>query len=465
MKHFKVAFLAVLITIGFTQLNAQDKNNPWQIGFGVNAVDYSPTNPNNGVEWGQAWFTEFFNAEEHYNMIPAITRVSVGKYLTDGFSFEIAVSLNKIEFIGDLAADDLSYFGLDGAVKYDLNEVIGETAWFDPYVSVGGGYTWVDDTGIGSLNGGLGANVWFNDNVGLNIGTQLKYNFEDSNLDANIVSGRERHFQHYAGLVIKFGGTDTDEDGIYDKFDACPEVFGLAEFDGCPDTDSDGIIDSKDACPETAGLAELNGCPDADADGIADKDDACPNEKGTKANNGCPDTDGDGLIDKNDSCPKVAGPIANKGCPWPDTDGDGVLDKDDNCVDLAGPSSNNGCPEISEAEVAQLIELFKIFSFEVGSDVFLDETPPKMDEAAAIMVKYPTAKFTIEGHTDSVDTKEYNQDLSERRASKVVDYLVSKGVNAANLSSKGFGEERPVATNLNKKGRNQNRRVEVKLVD
>ncbi len=454
MKHFKVAFLAVLITIGFTQLNAQDKNNPWQIGFGVNAVDFYSTNPQ--TTWGGNWYNEFFNAEDHYNMIPAITRVSVGKYLADGFSFEVGGTLSKIENIGDMAADELSYFGLDGALKYDLNEVIGETAWFDPYVSVGGGYTWMDNTGAGTFNGGLGANMWLNENVGLNIGTQYKHTFDD-----NIYA----HWQHYAGLVIKFGGTDTDEDGIYDKFDACPEVFGLAEFDGCPDTDSDGIIDSKDACPETAGLAELNGCPDADEDGIADKDDACPNKKGTKANNGCPDTDGDGLIDKNDSCPKVAGPSANKGCPWPDTDGDGVLDKDDKCVDLAGPASNNGCPEISEEEVAQLVELFKVFSFEIGSDVFLDETPPKMDEAAAIIVKYPTAKFVIEGHTDSVDTKEYNQDLSERRASKVVDYLVSKGVNAANLSSRGFGEERPVATNLNAKGRKQNRRVEVELVD
>jgi hypothetical protein len=71
--------------------------------------------------------------------------------------------------------------------------------------------------------------------------------------------------------VFKFGGKDTDGDGIYDKDDACPEVAGLAQFNGCPDTDGDGIQDSEDACPEVAGLAAFNGCPDTDGDGIADK--------------------------------------------------------------------------------------------------------------------------------------------------------------------------------------------------
>jgi OOP family OmpA-OmpF porin len=58
--------------------------------------------------------------------------------------------------------------------------------------------------------------------------------------------------------------------------DACPEVAGLAEFQGCPDTDGDGIADKDDACPEVAGPKSLNGCPDADGDGVADKSDKCP---------------------------------------------------------------------------------------------------------------------------------------------------------------------------------------------
>jgi hypothetical protein len=80
------------------------------------------------------------------------------------------------------------------------------------------------------------------------------------------------HLQHT--LLSNLEEKDTDGDGIYDKDDACPEVAGLKEFNGCPDTDGDGIH-SADACPDVFGLAALNGCPDTDGDGIADND-ACP---------------------------------------------------------------------------------------------------------------------------------------------------------------------------------------------
>ena len=453
MKHLKLAVLALLLVVGFNNTNAQDKNNPWAIGFGTNAVDFYPTNP--GLNGHGSWFNEFANADDHYNIIPAITKLSVGKYLADGFSFEAAGSINKISKIGDNSASDLSYFTLDGGIKYDLNNVIGETGWFDPYAGVGGGYTWLDSKGTGTFNGGLGANVWFNDNLGLNIESKYKHTFESS-----IV----QHFQHSLGVIIKFGGTDTDGDGIFDIEDACPEVFGLAEYNGCPDSDNDGIVDSKDACPTVAGLAALNGCPDTDGDGITDKDDACPNEKGTKANNGCPDGDGDGVVDKFDACPTVAGPAANKGCPWPDTDGDGVIDKEDNCIDVAGPVSNNGCPEITPVEVAKLEELFKTVYFDTGKTSFKKETFTKLDEASQIMTKYSTAKFSIEGYTDSIGGPLRNLELSVGRANAVKDYLVSKGVSSSNLDAKGFGEENPIATNMNKAGRAQNRRVEVKLV-
>jgi hypothetical protein len=56
-------------------------------------------------------------------------------------------------------------------------------------------------------------------------------------------------------------------DGVIDGSDDCPDVFGLAELNGCPDTDGDGIADKDDACPDVFGLAVMKGCPDADGDG------------------------------------------------------------------------------------------------------------------------------------------------------------------------------------------------------
>lgn len=455
MKHLKVAFLALLLVTGFSNVNAQDENNPWAVGFGVTAVDFYPTN--SGADWAGKWMDEFVNAEDHWNAVPAISRLTVGRYLASGFVFEVDGSFTQISKLGDMEVSDLAYWNVDGVVKWSINSVANMGS-FDPYLLVGGGYTWLDDMDTAALNGGAGFNLWFKEGsrVGLNIEAKLRQTFE-----AELKS----HFQWSAGVIFKMGGKDTDGDGVYDKQDACPDVFGLAEFAGCPDTDGDGIIDSADACPNEAGLAEFNGCPDSDGDGIADKDDACPNEKGTKANKGCPDADGDGVVDKDDKCPEVAGPAENNGCPWPDSDGDGVVDKDDKCPVVPGPASNAGCPvQLTEAHAETLKELARTVYFDTGKSTFKDETAGRLDMAYSIIAEYPNSKFHIEGHTDSTGSDAINEKISKSRAAAVRDYLISKGVNADNLTSEGYGESMPVDTNKTRAGRAVNRRVEIKLV-
>ena len=454
MKQLKLAVMA-LFAFAAVNVSAQDSNNPWAVGFGVNVVDFNYPWTNNVP--AEKLGADYIGTSD-WNILPSISRVTVDRYLNDGFTLQLAGSLNKIETVYEENDSDMLYWAIDANVKYDLNNLFGQTGWFDPYIYVGGGYTSVDDEGEGMLNGGLGFNTWFNDNLGLNFQSGYKQEFADKVMN---------HFQHSAGLVFRFGGKDTDGDGIYDKDDACPEVAGLKEFNGCPDTDGDGIKDSDDACPEVAGLAALNGCPDADGDGIADKDDACPTEKGTKANNGCPDADGDGVVDGKDKCPNTAGPAANNGCPWPDTDGDGVLDKDDKCPNEAGVASNNGCPEvvIKEEAVKKLNEFARAIYFNSSKSTFRAGTTGKLDLIAGIMKEYPKANFSVQGHTDSSGPAAYNLKLSEKRAAAVVTYLVDKaGIDSSRLSSKGFGEDYPIADNKTRAGRAENRRVEIKLV-
>ena len=268
-----------------------------------------------------------------------------------------------------------------------------------------------------------------------------------------------------AGVSVKFGGSDTDGDGIYDKHDDCPTIPGLAEFNGCPDTDGDGIQDSEDDCPLVAGPAEHNGCPDTDGDGLTDNKDRCPKVAGKMELGGCPDTDGDGIVDSRDQCPKVAGPRANRGCPWPDSDGDSVFDKDDECPDTPGTVANNGCPEgPSDSDMAKITELSRGIQFAFGSVKFTEGTPPVLNDIVAIILQYPKSSFSVQGHTDSVGTKGFNQGLSERRANAVVDYLSSRNVSSSRLSASGLGESMPIDTNINSAGRANNRRVEIVFV-
>ena len=456
MKHLSRLVLVTLLMFSFSNVNAQDENNPWQIRFGVNAVDFYPTNDMEAAGITGKWFDEYFNFGDHWNVLPSLSTITVSKYLDDNFSLAIGGSINKIENIGDNSVSDLSYYGLDGTVKYSLSDVLN-TNKLEPVLGVGGGYTWVDEIGAGTLNGSLGLNYWFTENIGLSAQSTYKHAFEDYLMP---------HFQHSLGLSIKFGGSDADGDGVYDKNDACPEVFGLEAFNGCPDTDGDGIEDSKDGCPNEAGKAEFNGCPDTDGDGVADKNDDCPSVAGLKALAGCPDADGDGVADAKDKCPKEAGPAANNGCPWSDKDKDGVLDKDDKCPDEAGTVANNGCPEVvaPTAEViATLNSYAKTILFDSGKSSFKQKTYPVLQAITAILKEYPASNFSIEGHTDSVGSKSLNQGLSDKRANAVKDYLVENGIDAARLSAYGFGEDYPIDSNATRSGRENNRRVEVKL--
>ncbi len=451
MKHLSKLLVVALVFVGINSIQAQDENNPWQVSIGVNAIDAYPTNDSNNPYSSSTLFDEYFNVSDHWNILPSVSYVAVSKYIGDGFSVGARGSLNRIEKLGDYDVDDLSHYAIDGTIKYNFLK----NTTVDPFVEVGGGYTWIDEIGAGTANGGVGVNFWFSDNLGFTLQTQYKHAFEDY-----LVS----HFQHMAGLSIKFGGTDTDGDGIYDKDDACPEVAGLEAFNGCPDSDGDGIEDAKDACPNEAGSKEMNGCPDSDGDGVADKDDACPSTPGLPALAGCPDADGDGVADKDDKCPNEAGPAANSGCPWPDADGDGVLDKDDQCPQVAGTVANNGCPEVTEEVQKQLNDYARTILFDTGKSSIKAESTSVMVDIIQILNEYPNAKFTVEGHTDSVGSEKLNQKLSEERANSVRNFLIDKGISASRLTAIGYGEAKPIATNNTRAGRAQNRRVEINLI-
>jgi len=441
----------LLLVLGLSNANAQDDNNPWQISIGINAVDFYPTGEDAPLS---DYFDEFFNVTDHYNILPSLSTISVSKYLGDNFSFGATGSINKIDTYGDSSVDDLSYYGIDGTIKYSLSSLLG-CEKFEPFLGVGGGYTWIDDLGAGTFNGALGLNYWFSDNIGVTAQSTYKHAFDDSNVS--------KHFQHSLGVSIKFGGKDTDGDGIYDKDDACPEVPGLEAFNGCPDSDGDGIEDSKDDCPNEAGLAEYNGCPDSDGDGVSDNKDDCPNVAGLKSLNGCPDSDGDGIKDGDDKCPNEAGPAANNGCPWPDRDNDGVLDKDDLCPDDRGTVANNGCPELPEAVKKALSEYAKTILFKTGKTDIKFESAEILGNIAGILKEYDRATFFIDGHTDSVGSEANNQTLSEGRAQSVVDWLTEHGIEKSRLTSRGYGESKPIMTNDTRDGRERNRRVEILL--
>ena len=265
------------------------------------------------------------------------------------------------------------------------------------------------------------------------------------------------------GLNFNLKGKDTDGDGIKDKDDLCPETAGVKQFNGCPDTDADGLQDTEDRCPNEAGTISNKGCPDTDGDGFSDPEDMCPEVAGLEQFNGCPDTDSDGVMDSKDACPNEAGLIENKGCPLIDSDGDGVADDQDNCPNVVGVAENSGCPIVTAAIQKEISDLARAIYFKTGADAFTDETKIRLEGIDKILAEYPSSTFVIEGHTDNTGSDKINNELSQKRADAVRNYLIENGFPADNVKAKGYGSSKPIGDNNTSKGRQANRRVEIYL--
>jgi OOP family OmpA-OmpF porin len=105
---------------------------------------------------------------------------------------------------------------------------------------------------------------------------------------------------------------------------------------------------------------------------------------------------------------------------------------------------------------------FTNIQFEFDSGILKTESYPTLDKAAVEMKKDPSVKFNLRGFASAEGTPEHNVKLSNDRANSVKAYLVNSGVNADNLTAKGFGETNPIADNTTEAGRVINRRVEMK---
>lgn len=284
------------------------------------------------------------------------------------------------------------------------------------------------------------------------------------------------------GLIDSVGcPIDFDSDGIADYLDKCSdtpaEAVGYLSADGCPlDTDGDGVYDYLDKCPGTPAAAydmlDEYGCPlDTDGDGVEDYIDICPNTPeaayGSIDKFGCPlDTDKDGVYDYLDQCPNTPvegrNHVDENGCLL-DTDKDGVYDYEDLCPTVVGVKENKGCPEVKREIRNLLKKAMSGIQFENGKATIKPSSYKILNDIAKIFIDNTNYIVEVQGHTDNVGKRDYNIDLSERRAQAVRTYLIGKGVPATRLSAHGYGPDVPIADNKTKEGRAKNRRVEFNI--
>jgi len=172
----KYLLLVIVLNFILTQNSyAQDKNNLWSFGIGINAIDFYPTNaPNTGNEDG--FLNELFNIRDHWNI--GGPQFLVTRHLVQNLSIEGLLAINQVTKYGDVQLDKSTYFGLDLNLRYSF---IDTTKDFTIFVLAGTGYTsfnpetvWIGGTPIkfgsgGTINIGGGANYWFSNTLGLNV--------------------------------------------------------------------------------------------------------------------------------------------------------------------------------------------------------------------------------------------------------------------------------------------------------
>ena len=319
---------------------------------------------------------------------------------------------NNVDYDNSTQSTDITRYFVNVIKSYPLRDKLSL------YSLIGLGYEnlsndFADNDDSGFFNYGLGLKYMVNDRFSLRaeIRHAIKFDHGDNNLFYTV------------GFVIPFG--KKAEPMAAPKPAPKPVVIG--------DDDNDGVNNNQDLCPNTpAGVkVDLKGCElDSDGDGVVDSKDMCPNTPaGVKVNaKGCElDSDGDGVVDSQDLCPNTpAGNVVN----------------------------SDGCVKVIRLHV----------TFDTNQADIPSEYMMQIRKVADFMNLNPDYKVILEGNTDSRGSEKYNMKLSLMRANAVSDALETLGVDPSKITTKGFGELNPIASNKTKEGRAQNRRVDAKFI-
>ncbi len=174
------------------QITSKDSivKSSWVLGLGFNIVDDTAT------PFGDT----FLDIKDTWNVVPFPSRISIGRFFKNGLGIEAIGTYNKYKvgkiIDGAINTAPRDYYAIDGKISYDLNKLIGETNWFDPYIHVGAGYSSIGNIGRSTANAGFGFNTWFSDKWGANFNTMGKWGIKE---------GSTKQLQHSAGVVYQFG--------------------------------------------------------------------------------------------------------------------------------------------------------------------------------------------------------------------------------------------------------------------
>jgi len=496
----KKRFLAVLIFVGMTTVTAQDITN--SLGAGASF----------GYSVARTDITEAKNTP--------FTRAFLRYYATSNVAVELGVGMGTLKADNGYQFFNSPIYPVDGRLLVQLFK----KEKFSPYAFAGAGFMYFNPkdqndsplprNAAGAYGHfaltvpvGVGAQIPISDQtfLGVNAGYNLT---SSSNLD-DINSGSKDGFWSFTINIFAFfksQNPDLDGDGLTNDYERKigtnplnPDTDGDGLSDGDEvlkyhtdplnkDTDGDGLTDGEEVLiyhtdplnKDTDGDGLTDGDEvhlyhtdplkvDTDGDGLSDGDEVLKYHTDPLNK----DTDGDGLTDGDEVMKYHTDPLKV------DTDGDGLSDGDEvlkyHTDPLKMDTDGGGMPDGKEIQLglnpldpSDDVPIIKVgeriilegVNFETAKTTLLPSSKVILDQVASSLLSYATAEVAIHGHTDNVGGAKYNMKLSLGRAEAVKTYLVSKGIPAARITTKGFGFTKPVADNSTPEGRAKNRRIE-----
>ncbi len=378
-----------------------------------------------------------------------------------GYDLTERWSLSSLNMINTAGGQDNVYQYL---IQLDALYHLRTDQAFIPFLAAGGGaVSFHPDSKMTGRNlffdYGIGAKYFLKDHLAINGDVRHLLLFNNGDHDRN-------DFEYQIGLTWYWSGkrpknppSDRDRDGVPDDQDQCPKTpFDIGvDVNGCPvldksslDSDGDSVTDDQDRCPGTPFDINIdaNGCPVLDKSSL--------------------DSDGDGVTDDTDICPgtPVGKTVDARGCllaslPLPEEE---ILE-----IPPAKPIEDEiPVPEERQAKepaIAKTLEQPPPIQFDFDSTAIRPEYEEALRSLAEFLNETPDLYAFIEGHTDSIGTEEYNIVLSQQRADRVMNRLITFNVDPLRLTALGYGEGRLISENSTNENRQMNRRVQIILSD
>ncbi|MEX0314757.1 MAG: OmpA family protein [Allomuricauda sp.] len=381
-----IVALVLLVSLSATgqevQLTKKDSivKSYWLVTLGTNFVDDSGDAFGKLFDFSEGW---------HWHTVPYPSRASIGRYFENGLGLEAVASYNRYKegkIVDNVAIpEDVDYFGLDFRISYDLNMILGETGFFDPYVGIGVGYTDANNQGRGTYNALVGFRTWFSDHWGLDFSTTGKWAMNTENAS--------NHIQHAVGVAYRFNV----KKGLSRKGE---EKLALLEEQ---QRIQDSITAKQKADEEARLLAER--------------------------------------LEREKEAARLA------------------------ALEKAKKDAEDARKSRIKSEIDKLSNVY----FKLNSSYLTTNDKSILDKLVHIMEGEPSLVIEVSAHTDSRGTNKYNQWLSERRAERTVDYILSKGIAVERIKQEGFGEtqltnECADGVNCPEEKHTKNRRSEFKIL-